>query len=178
MRSGHMERAIEILLLLSATAGLLLLFISYARSFVVGRFYIPGTGVGPLTITRLPTGLTFRTAELSNGRLAISLGHGDYLTCRFWLMAPLVLAFVWLGRIQQRSPPPRNWQFCLMLLLLGAGLALAIPPVLALLPVVVIWREYRAGKRREFGICAQCRYLLTGNVSGVCPECGARIAEP
>jgi len=25
------------------------------------------------------------------------------------------------------------------------------------------------------GICDQCGYNLTGNISGVCPECGLRI---
>ncbi len=30
-----------------------------------------------------------------------------------------------------------------------------------------IWR-----KRRQVGICVECDYDLTGNVSGVCPECG------
>jgi hypothetical protein len=26
------------------------------------------------------------------------------------------------------------------------------------------------------GICAKCGYNLTGNVSGICPECGSRIS--
>lgn len=28
--------------------------------------------------------------------------------------------------------------------------------------------------RRRRGICVECGYDLTGNVSGICPECGAR----
>ncbi len=30
-------------------------------------------------------------------------------------------------------------------------------------------------RRRERGACVKCGYNLTGNVSGVCPECGERI---
>ena len=29
-------------------------------------------------------------------------------------------------------------------------------------------------RRRAMGLCVQCGYDLTGNVSGVCPECGTR----
>lgn len=32
--------------------------------------------------------------------------------------------------------------------------------------------------RTRSGLCATCSYDLTGNVSGVCPECGARVAIP
>ena len=28
------------------------------------------------------------------------------------------------------------------------------------------------------GVCRRCGYSLTGNVSGVCPECGAKFAAP
>lgn len=36
------------------------------------------------------------------------------------------------------------------------------------------WRE-RASSRPER--CRRCRYILTGNVSGACPECGAKIVS-
>ena len=29
--------------------------------------------------------------------------------------------------------------------------------------------------RRERGLCQDCGYNLTGNVSGVCPECGEKV---
>ena len=35
-----------------------------------------------------------------------------------------------------------------------------------------VHREYR---RRKKGLCVKCSYNLTGNVSGVCPECGEKI---
>ena len=36
------------------------------------------------------------------------------------------------------------------------------------------WRIDEARARR-LGICVRCSYNLTGNVSGICPECGAPI---
>lgn len=35
----------------------------------------------------------------------------------------------------------------------------------------------RAHPRPKVGTCANCRYDLTGNITGVCPECGAPIPE-
>jgi predicted amidophosphoribosyltransferase len=33
----------------------------------------------------------------------------------------------------------------------------------------------RRRRRRKRGLCVNCAYDLTGNVSGICPECGARV---
>jgi len=40
----------------------------------------------------------------------------------------------------------------------------------------LIWVTRRATTRRRKGHCPQCFYDLTGNVSGVCPECGTAVA--
>jgi hypothetical protein len=34
---------------------------------------------------------------------------------------------------------------------------------------------YRRFRRRRKGLCLKCGYNLTGNVSGICPECGESI---
>jgi hypothetical protein len=45
------------------------------------------------------------------------------------------------------------------------------------LTAVKFWRA-RARRRREAeGLCSGCGYNLTGNTSGVCPECGAQVPE-
>jgi hypothetical protein len=36
----------------------------------------------------------------------------------------------------------------------------------------------RIGKRSSSGYCKHCGYCLTGNVSGVCPECGKKCETP
>lgn len=47
--------------------------------------------------------------------------------------------------------------------------------ITALLPVTwaAMWVLKRS--RRRIGLCQTCSYDLTGNISGICPECGARI---
>lgn len=43
--------------------------------------------------------------------------------------------------------------------------------------IVAVW-GVAARRRREWrhiGLCRNCRYNLTGNESGVCPECGTKI---
>lgn len=41
--------------------------------------------------------------------------------------------------------------------------------------LVVIRKAFRGGRREGRGECLTCGYSLTGNTSGVCPECGTRI---
>jgi hypothetical protein len=48
-------------------------------------------------------------------------------------------------------------------------------PALALVafPTAVLW--WRDRRRIPPGHCAHCGYNLSGNVSGICPECGTKI---
>jgi hypothetical protein len=46
--------------------------------------------------------------------------------------------------------------------------------VAAFIPSAIGWRRSR---RRRPGHCRKCRYDLTGNLSGICPECGTPV-EP
>ena len=39
------------------------------------------------------------------------------------------------------------------------------------IPTIILWRRDR---RHPPGYCQKCGYDLTGNVSGVCPECGRK----
>jgi hypothetical protein len=42
-------------------------------------------------------------------------------------------------------------------------------------PTAVAW--HFSARRLQADECAKCGYSLTGNVSGVCPECGAEIGD-
>lgn len=98
-----------------------------------------------------------------------------------------------LGRLGQDLRDPTHsyfssltewhwWRFCFMYhdrprgSLLYVGLPLWTPiPILMLVP---LWRfgyvPLRTHRRRRNGNCRNCDYDLTGNVSGICPECGVR----
>ena len=47
-------------------------------------------------------------------------------------------------------------------------------PALVLIPEH--WQRYRRWWRRRKGLCLTCGYNLTGNTSGICPECGEPTA--
>jgi hypothetical protein len=46
-----------------------------------------------------------------------------------------------------------------------------------LLPAASLLRWWRRRRRRRIGLCSRCGYELTGNVSGVCPECSRAVAK-
>lgn len=55
-----------------------------------------------------------------------------------------------------------------------AGIALLLP-----MSRLALWfvRRERSHLRKRAGRCICCSYDLTGNVSGVCPECGTKISN-
>ena len=68
---------------------------------------------------------------------------------------------------------PSRWSVYILfaLCLIGFGIA-----------VWFTWQDIRRRLRAELAkkgvpICVPCGYNLTGNVSGVCPECGTKIEE-
>ena len=94
-----------------------------------------------------------------NGSL-LALLHGSLI---------LLLASMFLGAGSGR----RSW------------LAFAGPPVFWLAAIPYLIGMNRKAKRRLIdhfreaeGLCLSCGYNLTGNLSGVCPECGEKIKQP
>ena len=74
---------------------------------------------------------------------------------------------------------PRSWRAWSTLADEDAGLCgiIATAVSLALLVstrVVLPARQARTGGAKR---CTSCRYDLTGNVTGICPECGTPVAE-
>ncbi len=54
-------------------------------------------------------------------------------------------------------------------------LPIIYPLLLMAIPSALLWRRHRLTLP---GHCSQCGYNLTGNTSGVCPECGIDVEEP
>jgi hypothetical protein len=87
-----------------------------------------------------------------------------------WLLAPAeaprligrVTVGVWRGNM-----PPRTAAMAY------AGYALGFAATAAV--GMLHRREGRKSRRRRLGLCTECGYDLTGNVSGKCPECGAHV---
>ena len=46
------------------------------------------------------------------------------------------------------------------------------------LPTALIWRYDLRQRRPKPGHCLGCGYDLTGNQSGLCPECGTSVSSP
>ena len=63
---------------------------------------------------------------------------------------------------------------------IDVGIPLWFPIVLfAAYPTIAFIRgPLRRYRRRRKGLCLKCGYDLTGNVSGICPECGTPANKP
>jgi len=57
-------------------------------------------------------------------------------------------------------------------------LQIAYWPFLLLWAILPVWKMrlmLRPHRRRQRGLCSSCGYDLTGNMTGVCPECGTPV---
>ncbi|MCG8403573.1 MAG: hypothetical protein MI923_00100 [Phycisphaerales bacterium] len=50
-------------------------------------------------------------------------------------------------------------------------------PIGWFLTMLLWWIDYRPTAALPSGLCATCGYNLTGNASGICPECGTPIPD-
>ena len=68
----------------------------------------------------------------------------------------------------------RGWQYLSVSApLWGLAILFSLYPTVGFIRAPVQrWR------RRKRGVCVRCGYNLTGNVSGVCPECGTEVHQP
>ena len=79
-----------------------------------------------------------------------------------------VISEIYLGAFTPtRTPIALYWIYCGWYLLLGLY-------CLNGAPLLAMWAY---GKPVEPHACGKCGYSLQGNVSGVCPECGAKITD-
>jgi hypothetical protein len=125
-----------------------------------------------LWVTPLPSwdGGYYRPQRISPRMYRVSLFHGSLV---FKYSEP------WSGGTRQHLPlPPYNrWTPLFVRANVGRAWLAAVPlwhPLrLAAVPTAVLW--WRDRRRIPPGHCLKCGYNLTGNVSGVCPECGEGI---
>ena len=110
---------------------------------------------------RLPTPPTWREVAAPPGRRRAIV---------------LLLCVVVLAAVTAVSDVAPDWSACAAyaaVCALAAVVALAAAHTF-FLPMVEGMREAEQEDRRRRGKCLACGYLLKGNVSGVCPECGGR----
>ena len=75
----------------------------------------------------------------------------------------------WLPRVTQGSLPEPGSVWT------SVWVPLWMPLIVIVLPTALLW--WRDRRRIPPGHCQTCGYNLTGNVSGVCPECGTPIRQ-
>ena len=103
-----------------------------------------------------------RTSTWSFAGFTIS--HGDYVPQG---VCGTGLSDAALSRLTAPSPPSKYYRFVFPVWSVFVVVAIPVP--------VLIWRRW--SRRRQPLRCAKCNYNLTGNVSGVCPECGLPIPQ-
>ncbi len=104
--------------------------------------------------------------ELPQGWLLLGVGYGS-----------LHLGQAYFGTVPSPATPasPGN------VYVTSQHVAVAVPlwmiaVLLAIYPSIAFFRgPLRRYRRRQHGLCLNCAYDLTANVSGVCPECGVPI---
>jgi len=117
------------------------------------------------TVAHTASGGEFRSFSLQLGGLAWLSGGGN-VPMPMWgwktYRCPLSVShWPWIPSFHYRSPMLSIW------------LPLWIPFLIIAVPTGCLW--WVAHPRRiPLGHCQKCGYNLTGNVSGVCPECGER----
>jgi len=106
---------------------------------------------------------------LFHGLIEVRFLVGLFLA--IWICACVDAFLVWVG-ISLPGVGLLAGPFVMAVALLAAG-----SPWLA-----EAWIKYRRNaerrRRLRLGLCITCEYDLTGNVSGVCPECGTKIEKP
>jgi hypothetical protein len=159
---------------------------SYCLSISLPYAYVGGT-VQP----RVQPGVR-RSVDVGNGRLRVTISSGGadvgYFGPRWqgsrWQPFATYPAFVdpttrrhasipFLGGWQKLTGAPgTSWY--------SFHIRLWCPFVLSAiyLTIAFIRGPARRWRRRRNGWCVACGYDLTGNISGICPECGTEIRKP
>ena len=135
-------------------------------------------------LKRLPWGESGVTLSLNSGSLTVTiLTQAPRIIPAQGVLMPRTLTrladdvrhrspFILPSLEQQSFPGGKGGWTNLVLPLWIPLLVFSFYPVLAVVGVPL-----RRWRRRKRGLCVRCRYNLTGNESGVCPECGTEIEQ-
>ena len=96
-------------------------------------------------------------------RLHRALGVGAASTACYTVAVGLINAFIPIWALMD------TW--------LSVATMIVGPFVVGTVVAIVHWKRDLKRDRQEHGMCGDCGYNLTGNESGVCPECGGTIVE-
>ena len=96
---------------------------------------------------------------LAPAYLLVAIRRGQGIGLRIFVASALTLLI-----LEGITGPVRYFDFLAVYILL--------PPLAAIAAKAIIWRLKQPSAP---GHCETCRYDLTGNISGVCPECGTAI---
>jgi hypothetical protein len=112
--------------------------------------------------------------EFADGKLAVHYRHTiDPGQVREWFHSSHGLGFEYRRQCIDRRGSPRH--------LVVTEMAVPAALVVIVLGVYPVWAFLRGPRRRwhrrRSGLCLECGYDLTGNVSGVCPECSTKIEQ-
>src|SRR5688572_13300102 len=83
-----------------------------------------------------------------------------------------VLGFRYQRLVEEDTPSNSRWRRGIWVPCSFVAAAAALPPAFW------AWRFHRSRRLRRPGLCLKCGYDLTGNLSGVCPECGTPSTKP
>ncbi|MCC7292443.1 MAG: hypothetical protein IT449_10335 [Phycisphaerales bacterium] len=124
-------------------------------------------------------------AAIEDHNLVLSLfcersigGSGIGLWFPIWRNRRIVPGIVYF-EVETRASVPATREIAIGLTR-GLKIAIWIPFLLAFLPLVLTFiarHVMRSVQEARQHPCCRCGYDLTGNVSGVCPECGVPLLE-
>ncbi len=90
---------------------------------------------------------------------------------------PHLTSFLWGTVVFCNSPETANMHVAVKALRVSYWFAMLIAAIPLFPLAIATLRRFRRFRRRRMNACPHCGYNLTGNESGVCPECATPVPE-
>jgi hypothetical protein len=108
----------------------------------------------------------FERLHGTHGQSSVNESYYNHVIRRRWW-----LAGIGWGAVDEQSPLGSKY----------TARGVSVPSWVLLIVTLIlpaVWLRSLVGRyrRRKLGLCPACAYSLTGNTSGVCPECGTAVA--